>query len=516
MTFFSFWWFLRKLILWILCIFLRPPVPPSGPWSGDAAIGRWDQVLPDSHVSAIHMAVLRTKEVLWFSGGRGYVNRQPAEEKSWVWKIKDIGISGPINPPVETDLVTVQLFCAGHSFLRDGRLLVVGGSDPDGTGIRDVNIYNPQDKSWTPVALLGRPRWYPTNVTLPDGRVTAFSGRGDLTVHEVYELGQPWKNLNMNRTLPIYAGLHLLPNGKLFYSGTYWGDEANIPDANTAILTPDNPNWTPDGAGVTSGTWQSVTGPNNTERKEGMSILLPPAEDGRVMVVGGNGTGTQNSSYNSVEIIELLSPNPFWKTIHPMAFRRSNVNVVILPDSKVLVCGGGSHRRGTPVLECELFDTSVSYMDPNVNPWTTVASMNYRRQYHSTCVLLPDGRILTGGNDTGSRVMQLEAYRPPYWFRGPRPRIWHSPKMVHIGQEFTVDTLDARYVESVVLVRPMATTHHTDSEQRLLNLVKLRRGRCSIRVRAPANHRLAPPGYYMLFLVNTEGVPSVAEFIEIH
>jgi len=88
--------------------------------------------------------------------------------------------------------------------------------------------------------------------------------------------------------------------------------------------------------------------------------------------------------------------------------------------------------------------------------------------------------------------------------------------MVHIGQEFTVDTLDARYVERVVLVRPMAATHHTDSEQRLLNLVKLRRGRCSIRVRAPANHRLAPPGYYMLFLVNTEGVPSVAEFIEIH
>ena len=199
-----------------------------------------------------------------------------------------------------------------------------------------------------------------------------------------------------------------------------------------------------------------------------------------------------------------------------MAYRRSNVNVVILPDSKVLVCGGGSHRRGTRVLECELFDTSVNYMDPNVNPWTTVASMNYRRQYHSTCVLLPDGRVLTGGNDTRGRVMQLEAYRPPYWFRGPRPRIWHSPKMVHIGQEFTVDTLDARYVESVVLVRPMAATHHTDSEQRLLNLVKLRRGRCSIRVRAPANHRLAPPGYYMLFLVNTKGVPSVAEFIEIH
>ncbi|MDA2927436.1 galactose oxidase early set domain-containing protein [Acidobacteria bacterium AH-259-G07] len=208
--------------------------------------------------------------------------------------------------------------------------------------------------------------------------------------------------------------------------------------------------------------------------------------------------------------------NPTWQTIRPMSYRRSNVNVVILPDSKVLVSGGGTRRRGPQVLPCELFDTSVNYMDPAINPWTTVASLNARRQYHSTCVLLPDGRVLAGGNDTGSRVMSLEAYRPPYWFRGPRPRIWYAPTRTHIGSTFTIDSPDAPHVDRAVLVRPMADTHHTDSEQRLLNLPIMRRGRCSLRVRAPANHRLAPPGYYMLFLVNTSGVPSVADFIEIH
>ena len=511
------WRCLRRLILRILCLFQRPPVPPTGPWSGDAVTGRWDVVLTDSNVSAIHMAVLRTNEVLWFSGGRGQVVPNATEMKNWVWRVPDIGTSAPpANQPVETDPVNKQLFCAGHSFLRDGRLLVVGGSEPDGTGIRDVFIYDPNAKSWTPVALLGRIRWYPTTVTLPDGRVAAFSGRGDLTVHEIYQVGQPWQNLDMDRTLPIYAGLHLLPDGKLLYTGTYWGDETGIPDANTAILTPANPNWTPDTTGVTSGTWQSITGPNDPQRKEGMSVLLPLAEDGRVMVVGGDGTNGATQSLNSVEVMDTTVVNPTWQTIHPMSYRRSNVNVVILPDSKVLVSGGGTSRRGPQVLPCELFDTSVNYMNSAINPWTTVASLNARRQYHSTCVLLPDGRVLAGGNDTGSRVMSLEAYRPPYWFRGPRPRIWYAPTRTHIGSTFTIDSPDAPHVDRAVLVRPMADTHHTDSEQRLLNLPIMRRGRCSLRVRAPANHRLAPPGYYMLFLVNTSGVPSVADFIEIH
>lgn len=510
------WELLRRLILWLVCLFQRPPVPGTGPWTGDAATGRWDVVLTDSHVSAIHMAVLHTKEVLWFSGGRGFVTADPVEMKSWVWKVADIGTTAPpLNPPVETGPVIKQLFCAGHSFLRDGRLLVVGGSEPDGTGIKDVFIYDPSTKSWAPVASLDRIRWYPTDVTLPDGRVAAFSGRGDPTVHEVYEVGGAWKDLDMNRTLPIYPGLHLLSDGKLFYTGTYWGDEA-VPDANTALLTPASPNWTPDAMGVTSGTWQPILGPNDPQRKEGMSVLLPPAEDDRVIVVGGDGTSGATSSLNSVEVIDFQTPTPAWQTIHPMSYQRSNVTVVILPDANVLVCGGGSRRRGPEVLECEMFDTSVDYMDPTVNPWTTVASLNHRRQYHSTCVLLPDGRVLAGGNDTGGQVMALEAYRPPYWFRGPRPRIWYAPKRRHIGQEFTVDSPDAPHIARVVLVRPMAVTHHTDSEQRLLDLPILRRGRCSLRVRAPSDHRVAPPGYYMLFLVNTARVPSMAKFIEIH
>ena len=194
------WRLLRRLILRIVCLFTRPPVPPTGPWSGDAAIGRWDVVLTDSHVSAIHMAVLRTKEVIWFSGGRGILpsnpGYDPAEIKTWVWKVADIGATGPINPPTETGPVTSQMFCAGHSFLRDGRLLVVGGSWPDGTGIRDVNIYDPDTKSWTPVDLLGRKRWYPTTVTLPDGRIAAFSGRGDRTVQR----STSWGNLGKTST----------------------------------------------------------------------------------------------------------------------------------------------------------------------------------------------------------------------------------------------------------------------------------------------------------------------------
>jgi hypothetical protein len=236
------------------------------------------------------------------------------------------------------------------------------------------------------------------------------------------------------------------------------------------------------------------------------TTVTPPAT--RIFVIGGgvNGAAVARNP-QTVEVIDLTSPGPgtAWNTpALTMQHSRFNVNAVLLPDGTVFIVGG--LRAGTkfiapdPVLEGEVFD-------PATGTFTLTPPMQFPRQYHSVAVLLPDGRVLCAGgidptHPVQSNQRQLEVYSPHYLDMGPRPQITALPAT-------------ASQIDRVVLIRPNTVTHHTDAEHRWIRVPIVATTGSSIDVQMPATASIAPPGPYMLFLVDTSGVPSEAEFIRI-
>jgi hypothetical protein len=237
-------------------------------------------------------------------------------------------------------------------------------------------------------------------------------------------------------------------------------------------------------------------------------------ETGRILIMGGSRTGDLLSPTNSAEVIDLNRSPLAWRTVASMQYPRLDHNVTILPTGDVLVTGGtsiGPNEAAGAVHAAEVWS-------PQTETWTTLASNSVNRMYHSTSILLPDGRVLLAGSGEGKKAaseFSAEFFSPPYLFQGPRPVITGAPTSVAYGGTFAVSTPDAASIAQVTLVRLGSTTHAFDQNQRLARL-SFSTTATGVSVRAPANGNLAPPGHYMLVLVNGDGVPSVARIIRIH
>lgn len=246
-------------------------------------------------------------------------------------------------------------------------------------------------------------------------------------------------------------------------------------------------------------------------------------DDGRVLIVGGgvptNSAETINLNQSSI-ISPTITPNtptPVWQYVNGMAFARRQMNLTILADGKVLATGGtssgGFNDATGSVLAAEIWD-------PETKTWATMSSMQTRRLYHSTAVLLPDGRVLSAGGGrppaTGGDFdhTDMEIYSPPYLFKGARPTITSSPTVVNHGDQFFVGTPDAASISKVTLVRLSSVTHAFNQDQRI-NYLSYQKTPTGLNVTASGGKNLCPPGYYMLFVVNSNGVPSVAQIIQV-
>ena len=238
-------------------------------------------------------------------------------------------------------------------------------------------------------------------------------------------------------------------------------------------------------------------------------------EPGKVFIVGGSTCAPYGECSipptPTAEAIDLNAPAPAWRSVAQMAYARKQHNATILPDGKVLVTGGTSGSGGNdnaayPVYPAEMWD-------PGTNSWTTLASMSVYRGYHSTALLLPDGRVLSaGGGFTGPG--SAEVYSPPYLFKGARPTITSAPTTVGYNQTFSVGTPDAAGITKVTLVRLSAVTHAFNFDQRI-NSLSFSATAGGLNVTSPASRNVCPPGHYMLFILNGNGVPSVAKIINI-
>jgi PKD repeat protein len=435
-----------------------------------ADAGSWTEPFPWPSV-AIHLSLLPTAQVL-----------------SWGLLGSPV-LWNPENGQFTEVPSQAELFCAGHSLLPDGRVLVAGGHIATDRGIPDISIFSPSTASWTQSASMRRGRWYPTNTTLPNGSVLILAGR-DQVGDEVAE-PEIWSPSGIRQlssaslVLPYYPRAFVAPNGLVFYAG----EQATSRYLNTSG----------------NGAWTTVGSRRYGARPYGAAVMY---ELGKILYVGGGGTT------NTAEIINLNVASPAWQWTGSMAFARRNLNATVLPTGEVLVTGGSSNARFNDLTQAI---RAAEMWNPATGLWTTMASNAVRRTYHSTSLLLPDGRVLHTGSGEGADMPEernAELYSPPYLSRGARPTITDAPTLVGWGTSFSVQTPDAAGVAKVSLIRLGSVTHAFDMNQRLLWLGFTRQAG-ALTISAPAIGAHAPPGHYMLFLVNQNGVPSVGRIVKV-
>ncbi|MCZ6812311.1 MAG: DUF1929 domain-containing protein [Planctomycetota bacterium] len=459
----------------LLAVFVVSPYAGAG--GNPAEVGQWLPPQPWP-VIAIHAAVLPTGKVLHYSypgGGPGSL--------AVIWDPE----SGQFDPvPVDTDL-----FCSGQSFLPNGFVYLTGGNDYNckkgPQGRQFTHIFNPFTRGWAQLELMVDGRWYPTNLTLGDGRVLILSGVNRLCeLNPIMEIFTPGLGLEVvpegEREVSLYPRLHLLSSGKIAHVGA-----ENL----TATFDLD------------AGLWEFVDFTNLGWRCEGTSVLLPGRTD-QIMIIGGSCPLT-----SSCEIIDFSNPTPQWQWTASMNHARAHANAVILPDQTVMIVGGGqTELYGDPVKTPELFD-------PTTETWLELPPQVYGRMYHSTAVLLPDGRVLSAGQNYGYSAHFGEIYEPAYLFRGPRPEISAVPARIAYNRPFSLGTPQAGDIGSVALVAPATVTHSLNTSQRYVGLIFEAIGEGAIHVIGPPNGNHAPPGYYMLFILNSQGVPSASKFVQL-
>jgi chitodextrinase len=340
------------------------------------------------------------------------------------------------------------------------------------------------------------PRWYATGTTLSDGKVLATSGYDKdasdiVAVPELYSPGaNTWQSLTAaSNEMPIYPFIYQLPDGRIAHLG---GSE--YPTASEVLDLSTN-QWTTIDSRV-------IDGGSIANYAPGRFIKAGSAAD----------DGFSGNSLKTAYTLDMNTPGAIWQPTAGMAFPRSFLNLTNLPDGTVLATGGGTDKTGFTDSKAVL---QAEDWNPATGAWTTYASMTAPRLYHSVAVLLPDGRVYVagGGGDPGvTDQRSAQIFSPPYLFKGPRPTISSAPATVKYGTSAFVGTPDAASIARVSLIRTGSVTHAFDQNSRATSL-SFTQTAGGLSVEMPANRNDVPPGYYMLFLVNGEGVPSVAPFV---
>jgi hypothetical protein len=292
-------------------------------------------------------------------------------------------------------------------------------------------------------------------------------------------------------SIPYYPHAFVLPNGKVAVTGAA---DAPVP---ARVLD------------VATQTWTTVS--SQLLDAYSSAMYLP----GKVLKTGRSTNSLNNvpSSANAY-VIDFTVATPQWRQVQSMAFPRAYHVETLLPDGSVLVTGGG---RTTGDYDIPNAVYAAELWSPTTETWTTLSSMQKPRLYHGSGLLLPDGRVLVtgGGRSPGPDVrdqLNFEIFAPPYLFKGTRPTILGAPSTLTYNQSFTVQTPDASGIAKVALVAVGNMTHGFNMSQRYMPL-SFSVNANSLSVTAPLDANLAPPGTYMLFIVDSQGVPSIASFV---
>jgi Domain of unknown function (DUF1929) len=532
----------------------------------------WTIATSNSEILAIHAALLPTNQVLMFGGSEHNAAQNLSGDASDLDNSRLFNVGG--GTLIETiDSPDTDVFCSGHAFLADGRLLMAGGTEKWGVagghpvgeeevhvhglnflGQRAAWVFHPRktvgpkwlrvrDMHFAPGRSMGGGRWYPTLLTLANGEVLAVAG------HPTIESGVPGENRHNNDTPERYSpgsdNWTLLTAERLDVNvlSRYYPRFHLLPDGNVFFVSPVNGAsriWNPFAGATVGATFGSPGGGLYDASWDFPSTLLPLLpEDGysaRVMICGDV----------NAKRINLAQASPAWqntaaRTGAAAGRQRRFACSVLLPTGDVFVTGGinGGSADANAVLEGEIYSPGIDWNTGQytaAQTWTSTDAANIRRNYHSTALLLPNGRVWTAGSSrdaqqgdpinnvtilgvnypNGVGEMTIELFLPPYDGNPARPQITDAPPSVGYGEIFEVRCPQTAQIRRVALTRCGSVTHAFDGDQRYVGLTFQRGEGDRLRVAAPPNSRIAPPGYYLLWVLDNNHLPcQEARFIRI-
>ncbi len=414
-------------------------------------------------------------------------------------------------------LPTSNIFCSGSTFLPDGKLLVLGGHGPAAIpvsglqtayGNNHVEIYDYTTNTWTRGPNMSEGRYYGSALTLGTGQALVVAGYNEDGWNddkiEIYTEGQGFRVLSGATTANYpdwYPAIYQLGNGLVFGAS---------PGRHTFMLD-------------TTGNGQISAGPslNYSRRYYGASVMY---DENEIIDIGGDAApgraavGGNRLITNTAETINFNDPDPTWQYTGSMKYARVFPNATLLPDGTVLVTGGTREQNNNEGNALQGAVYPAELWNPKTGQWTTMSSMSVPRLYHSTAILLPDARVLVAGGGEpestgevkGTVHQNRQIFSPPYLFRGPQPVISSAPSLAQYGQTITVTSPDAGSIGAINLIRPGSTTHGVNMTQRIVHASFTVGANGTLQVQMPTNPDVAPPGPYMLFLLNDQGVPSDA------
>ena len=385
----------------------------------------------------------------------------------------------------------------------------------DFEGIKDAYEFDPVAERYIKVDPMNEARWYPTLTTLSDGKILSVSGLDDIGQmvpgkNDTFDPAtKKWTYTKTVRQFPTYPALFLMQKGKIFYSGSNAG------------YGPDNVGRDPGVWDVDTNQFTKLPGLGDADRMETSgTVLLPPAQNEKFMVIGGGGVGESKLSSNKTRLIDLKDKNPHFADGPTLEKGTRYPQSSILPDDTVLVSGGSEDYRGrsdSDILQARIYH-------PDTNTFQRVADPLVGRNYHSGSILLPDGRIMFFGSDSlygdkantkpGKFEQRIEIYTPPYLYRDSRPSLSGGPQTIARGGTGTFTSPQASAIKKVRLIRPSASTHVTDVDQRSIALDFTTSGD-KITVTVPKNRNLVTSGWYMLFVDDDQGTPSEAQWVRV-
>lgn len=511
----------RPNYLWIFVFIAAVSIPSLS--DANNVEGAWSHVL-DWPLIAIHAALTPDGKVLTYG-----TNQDGTQSGQFIYDVWDPALgTGTSSHATLANTTGTDLFCSAQIMLPGSQHMLLTGGDirgrnipgPDGVqinnGIDDANIFNAADNSISTIDRMFFERWYPTVTTLPNGEILVQAGIDSVfnasIMPEIYNPQTGWRMLPGATSVASYAvnsrwwypRSWVTPTGKVF--GLTGGEMYELDPRGEGSIR-------------SLGTHD---GPNNYITST--AVMFRP---GRILQIGG---GTDNccnvnvDATNQVSEININGTAPIITARTPMQFARNWPDSTVLPDGKVLVSGGSSAANALTdvALTAELYD-------PESDTWTNAGTAAEDRLYHSTALLLPDATVLiTGGgapeplnpyNQANAVNVNAEIYYPPYLFDEQQQRrtlkpITSAPNSIDWNQSFSVNISGAGQTQKVVLIKTGSLTHSFDFEQRYLEL-DFSILNNQLEVNAPDNGNLAPPGYYMLFVIDQQGVPSEGTIISV-
>jgi len=453
--------------------------------------GAWGPVT-DWPVVGVHAALLPSGKVLAYDS----VGDAPAESydehdftRATVWD-PVTGAHTPVN--VTTGF---NVFCSGLAHLTDGSVFLAGGNlDAELNGLEETHTFEPTTNRWSLGPVMVASRWYPSVTPLSNGEMLITEGGPDMP--EVRTTAGRLRALSTaSLNLPDYPWIDVAPDGRAFYSG---------PDQTLRSLDTEG-----------RGAWQTYADRDALDRTYGSRAMF---DVGKILVAGG--------AFSSADsrVIDINGATPQVTQTESMASGRRQHNLTVVADGTVIATGGNS--SGESLVDVANGVYPAEQWNPATSQWTTLASMRVTRQYHSTALLLPDGRLLSsGGGICGACVAEgylaknAEIFSPPYLFKkdgsgelAPRPDLTYAPARMPYATPFEVATSNPASIGKLALVRLGAVTHSVDMEQRYIPL-SFTAGAGILRATSPRDANIAPPGVYMLFAIGADGVPSHSRMV---